>query len=72
MERVSHTPTAAATRKIARIATLLTRAERNLSAFGTAATNHHDRERIDALARDLRRIVRPLQTMQELLEGGCD
>jgi len=72
MSSLHHTSTHTATRKVARAATLLTRAERHLSAVGNSANNPHDRKRFDALARDVRRLVRPLQSMCSILEGGCD
>jgi len=72
MSRVSHNLNPAATRHIARVAFLLTLAERRLTAASKAAPDHYHRDQLNGLTHDLRDIFLPLAGISSALESGCD
>jgi hypothetical protein len=72
MGRVDHISPIAASRHIARVASLLNRAEHHLSAARSNAPNRFQREQLHRLARDLRSIGSPLARISSGLESGCE
>jgi hypothetical protein len=72
MTQIDHKPKCCASRHIARVAFLLTRAERHLSAASNSAPNHYHREQLNGLTHDLRDIALPLARISSALESGCD
>jgi hypothetical protein len=71
MNRVEHTPKRAASRHIARAASLLNRAEHHLSAASSTAPDHYHQEQLKGLAFDLRRLDGPLSHLSySVLAGG--
>lgn len=72
MPRVDHTSPLAASRHIARVASLLNRAEHHISAARSTVPNRFQREQLYRLTRDLRSIGSPLERISSALESGCD
>ena len=69
MNRVDHTSPTAASRLIARAASLINRAEQHLSNARCTASNPFQREQLHRLSRDLRSIGMPLADMSSALES---
>ena len=63
MRQVEHTSKRAASRHIARAASLLNRAGYHLSAASSTASDHYHREQLYGLAFDLRRLDAPLSRL---------
>lgn len=72
MSRFDHIQFYTASRHIARVASLLNRAEYHLSAASSAAPDHYHREQLHRLTSDLRFIGLPLAQISSALESGCD
>jgi len=72
MARVDHIYRSTASLHIARVASLLNRAEHHLSAARSTASNRFQREQLYRLTRDLRSIGSPLARISSALESGCD
>ncbi len=72
MSRFNHTQHCTASHHIARVASLLNRAEHHLSAARSTVSNRFQREQLHRLTRDLRSIGSPLERISSALESGCD
>jgi hypothetical protein len=72
MPRVEHISSRAASRHIARTASLLNRAEHHISAARSTAPNRFHREQLHRLTSDLRSIGSPLARISSALESGRD
>jgi len=72
MQRFDHTLNRAASRHLARAASLLNRAEHHLSAASSAAPDRYHQRQLHGLAHDLREIDAPLSQLSSALDSGCD
>jgi hypothetical protein len=63
MKLVEHTPKRAASRHIARAASLLNRAEHHLRTASFTAPDHYHQDQLQSLAFDLRRLDAPLSRL---------
>jgi hypothetical protein len=72
MGRVDHISLIAASRHIARVASLLNLAGRYLSAASRIASDQYHREQLHRLAQDIRNIIVLLSRYAIALEKGCD
>jgi hypothetical protein len=71
MSKVNHIAPSAASRHIARAASLLNRAGHHLSAASSTAPDHYHQEQLKGLAFDLRRLDAPLSHLSySVLSGG--
>ena len=70
MARADHIPSNTASKHIARAASLLNRAEKQLSAASTTASDHYHRDQLQGLAFDLRRLDAPLLRLAHSVVSG--
>jgi hypothetical protein len=72
MAGVDHTSQFVASRHVARVASLLNRAEHHLSAARSATPYRYHKKQIHRLTRDLRSIGAPLARISSALESACN